>query len=469
MPQDQESEKSTPPEPNMPFLRAYLSQLRNVVFRKVSPLGSPLKSTIVMGNPSADLDSFISALMTSYFYNLQRKGNSTFVPILNLPSVRSSDLWRMRPEYGVAVQLALGEAGSDISDGGEQGQKSILDELITIADVQADESSTLHKLFAGSQSSVAGEKQSLFLVDHNAPSIPGLSDDIIKSRFTTSACIDHHVDENYTPKDAEPRIILTGIGSCMSLVVKHLRDQGLWLPQPNPGSNPALQEIAKLALAPILIDTNNLKAKGDKCSVTDREVVEFLESIITPSPARAESTSTSSPKWDREAFHTAISRTKSNSLDLLTMQEIFGRDYKVWTEPTPSGTEVLIGISSLVRPLVWLVDHAGGSDKFLDEIEKFAMGEGNKLGVFCMLTRTGDGKKEIAVLTFDDAAKEVIRQFEGRGGELQLKRWDEEKDMSMALGQKFEGTRSWKIWFLGDTNKSRKQVGPLLREAVKNV
>jgi exopolyphosphatase len=510
----------------MPLLRTYLSRIRSLVFS--SNVGSTRigheNSVLVLGNPSADLDSFISAVTTSYFYNLKSSNSKhakqkTYIPILNLPTVKATELWRLRPEFGVAIRLALGDSADVINQAkaGEQGKTAVLEDLITIADIKADSNSSLYPLFTESsdsesessspslsQSNKDAEKQPLFLVDHNAPSIPGLSDKLISTRFTVASCIDHHVDENYVPKDAAPRIITTGIGSCTSLVIKHLRDEALWPPRtPETASSSssqvqpqALQQISKLALAPILIDTANLKASGDKCSDTDREAVKFLESaIIThhhtggpppppPSPGvkvqAASSSSSSTPQeWHRDAFHSAISTAKSNSLDLLSMQEIFDRDYKVWTERTSTGPgpgrDVNIGISSLVRPLSWLAKHAGGIDEFLAEIESFARSPDRNLGVFGMLTRTGDGRKEVVVLAFDDAVVNgLVDEFErqSRSGEmqLQLRPWEGDETLARSLEQRFGRTGGeCKIWYMGDTSKSRKQVGPLLRQAVRGM
>jgi exopolyphosphatase len=508
----------------MPLLRTYLSRIRSLVFS--SNVGSTRigheNSVLVLGNPSADLDSFISAVTTSYFYNLKSSNSKhakqkTYIPILNLPTVKATELWRLRPEFGVAIRLALGDSADAINQAkaGEQGKTAVLEDLITIADIKADSNLSLYPLFTESSDSESGsgsssqsikdaEKQPLFLVDHNAPSIPGLSDKLISTRFTVASCIDHHVDENYVPKDATPRLITTGIGSCTSLVIKHLRDEALWPPytaETTPSSSSsssssqvqtqALQQISKLALAPILIDTANLKASGDKCSDTDREAVKFLESAImtythhhtdpTPPPpspgVQAERASSSSTPqgWHRDAFHSAISTAKSNSLDLLSMQEIFDRDYKVWTERTSTGgRDVNIGISSLVRSLSWLAKHAGGIDEFLAEIESFARNPDRNLGVFGMLTRTGDGRKEVVVLAFDEAVVNgLVDEFErlSKTGEmqLQLQDWEGDETLARSLEQRFGRKGECKIWYMGDTSKSRKQVGPLLREAVRGM
>ncbi|KAJ9618065.1 Exopolyphosphatase [Knufia peltigerae] len=532
----------------MPLLTTYLSRIRRVALSSPSSPASNLPMaqssspsshsrgggdtgrqgsvTLVMGNPSADLDSIISAIVLSYFYN--NNNNTTkdtrrrrmYVPILNLPFVRSKELWRLRPEFGVALRLAMGEKPENVRRGGDGKRQSgdgqgktakMLEEILTIADVLDDQGSVLHKVFAAAVTS-ADEKQEVILVDHNAPSIPipGLSDEVIRSRLEITGCIDHHVDEGYVSGDADPRMIRTGIGSCTSLVVQHLRDKGLWQPTTSAPSqedndhhlrddaddDDGPRQMARLALAPILIDTSNLKAKGDKCSDLDREVVKFLESIVKHSndgdgDFKGQGTTTTSEKtesgakWDRDAFHEILSKSKTNSLDLLTMQEIFDRDYKSWAEHTKTAaagvaaknTETVnIGISSLVKPLSWLVRHAGGVKEFLDEVDRFAHDETRTLGIFAMLTRAGDGRKELVLLAMDHKIKGVVdNTFEARaGGELELKAWDEDGDLIQALDQRVvtgeqrqQQLASWEIWWMGDTSKSRKQVGPLVREVTR--
>ncbi|EXJ92102.1 hypothetical protein A1O3_00652 [Capronia epimyces CBS 606.96] len=569
---------------DMPSLSTYLSHVRRLVFRpkRASSTGGTNASgsgneqlILVMGNPSADLDSFVSAVVLSYFYNFHsnsRIAHSTgsssappgnehgtktterYVPVLNLPSVKAHELWRLRPEFGVAMRCALGESASEVRNESErdactQGKGAVIDkvtqleDLITIADVKSDPESIFHSLFSDSDKArelraseqrpvedssnitptTTGDPLPLFLVDHNAPSIPGLSDESIHSRFTVVGCIDHHADEGYVAQDASPRIITTGIGSCTSLVVKHLIDRGMW-PRPcmkgghdrdsssggsgNPsttmhGAGSSIQEISRLALAPILIDTSNLKGKGDKCSDIDREAVAFLESGLTPARrnsttnAKAESSSDSGvhppassdnayTAWDRDAFYHAIANTKANSLNLLTMQETFDRDYKVWREPVesisspesstastsePEQVGVNIGMSSLVKPLSWLVKHAGGVDKFVQEVQAFATAQDRNLGVFGMLTRAGQGK-EVVVLVLDESLNRLrlIPQFQETAGELKLNDWNEDAALMDAFDKSLSCRNGrCKIWWMGDTSKSRKQVGPLLREAVRNV
>jgi exopolyphosphatase len=336
--------------------------------------------------------------------------------------------------------------------------------LVTIGDIRGSLSSQLYATFAPKSSSFAQPrfKADIVLIDHNAPQIPGLSSEDISSRFNLTGAIDHHIDENTAYGEATPWIVKTGIGSCCSLVIQYLQDKKLWR---SPSKDENHTQVAKLALAPILIDTVNLTATGDKISDTDRQAVKFLESHITPSD----------PTFDRTAFYEEIQESKSKSLNLLTMEEIFERDYKEWTE-TPSNTSkpVNMGIASLVREISWLVKQAGSTSKLTEAMHSFARKTNHKLSILVLLTKgngpDGEFRKELAIVAYGDFAIEALKIFEADAGELQLKEWNEDQGLLDAL-ESIAGSESlksaYRVWWQGDVSKSRKQVAPLLREAVK--
>ena len=448
--------------------------------------GSEKQIVAVLGNSSCDLDSFVSAHVLSYFYNRchdtkRQKSRPTYVPLLNLPSTPSSELWRLRPEFGAVLRLAI-NPGIEPSSSKEQNDisKGLLAPLVTIKDLSETKlSSPLSCLKPGAESSAS---LPCILVDHNAPSISGFSSDDLSKRLKLVGCIDHHVDESVIPSSVQPRIVKTGIGSCTSLIVKHLRDEGLWPAASSNGQTPLL-EIAKVALAPILIDTFNLRATGDKCSDTDRESVSFLESHINSAPQATTEGTPKTEQWNREAFFETIHAAKQSALDLLTMPEILEHDYKEWTETSStSGREATIGIPSLVRSLSWLIHKSGSASRFVDDILSFA--KSRDLAVVALLTKLTDpdGKfrKEIALIVApqenkqdeddDEMLVRAMDDFErNTSSALKLQEWHEDADLLQELSQKVEGKGgSYRVWWQGDTEKSRKQVAPALRDAVKN-
>ena len=445
-------------------LFSFLSATRSALLH-VSPSTRPSSSlTLVLGNPSADLDSFISALVFAYFYSTNFKQDNTrrlFLPILNLPVTPSSELWRFRPEFRTVLELSLRSSQN------HEHYESVLQQLVTIADIRSAAGSPFRRLFLsqGSKDTSSDEKTNMVLVDHNTLSIPTVEIREVANKVSVVACIDHHDDEGFVLSHASPRIIRTGIGSCTSLVVKHLRDQKIWQSTENVG---ALFELAKLALAPILIDTANLTAEG-KVSQTDREVVAFLESEILP---HLGSESSGSESWNRDDFYKAIAESKNKSLDFLTIGEILDRDYKEWNETTNHKCQLQLGISSCVKPLGWLIDRADSVEAFQNEIDEFARAEPRHLSIFGLMTaftsEDGTFKRELLVVAFDEAGTQVLQRFNGSASRtLRLEPWNDRPELLEPAGKLQEDGAKIRVWAQGDVSQSRKQVAPILRSSVK--
>ena len=466
------------PFEHFPPLRAYLQAVRHVVFDP--PNTATTRTILVMGNTSADLDSFISAITFSYFRNHEATAprNAIYIPILNMPKTPSTDLWRLRPEFGVALRMANSRSGvvSQSSDS-QVTERALLNEVITIKDLLDSDSTCpdLLQIFRSDLSESSDEKAEIMLVDHNAPSItiPRIPTSSILGRLEVVGCIDHHIDEHFVPETASPRIITTGIGSCTTLVVSDLRKSGIWpkskLP---PAELSAIAQMSHLALAPILIDTNNLKATGEKCSDLDRAIAATLEIEMGASTAMLGIKSS----WNRDSFYEPIVDAKKASLDLLSAQEMFERDYKSWVEG-----DVEIGISSLVRPVSWLVEHfEGGAEELAAEVTKFAndmqeqqTNDGVKFEVYLMLTPGQKAKgKEIVVVCLSDRMAKAVEGFEKKAdeGDLRLKEWDDGKrdEVARAFGKEF-GEAKFKVYWMTNREKTRKQGAPIVREAVAEI
>lgn len=469
LPLDDEDEMRLPNFHLGQDLASYVSQLRKVVFSKTEHKNV----TLVLGNPSCDLDSFISAFTLSYFYNARpnvtkHHRNPIYVPVLNLPYIERGDLWRLRPEFGVAIRGAFDglTPESEIShdDKSKEDQRRheqlLLEQLITIHELanSKDTIPALRNAFTPSEKldkSEIKDKVDVILVDHNAPAVETINEGDISHRFNLIGCIDHHVEENAVPQKVEPRIVRLGIGSCMSLVGKHLQDLNLWTAHEDQRQLPGFWQISRLSLAPVLIDTWNLKAPGNRVSDIDREQVAFIEPQT-------------GVDFSAEDLFNQVQTAKAESLNLLRMQEIFARDYKSYVEemedldkPEPLN----IGIASVVQDLKWLSEHAKGNENMVDEMIKYARHGPKLLEIFGLLTRSGD-RKEVCVFSFGEHGRKAIDIFEKNAEELKLGGWSEDDKLSTVFDEKI-GKDSWKVWWMQDTSKSRKQVAPLLRNALK--
>jgi exopolyphosphatase len=441
---------------------------------------SARRLTLVMGNPSADLDSFVSAIVFSYFHNhVSKAGDRIYIPLLNMPKTPSSDLWRLRPEFGVALRHSV-ERGQlqDTSASPTELQdkeRQLLNEALTLHDLLNSDStapSILHALRPDlSEAIPSSSPQDIILVDHNALAItiPKVPSSAIAARLNFLGCIDHHVDEHFMPSNARPRIITTGIGSCTTLIVQHLRQSAIWPKLLDEAQTTAVQEVAQLALAPILIDTHNLKAKGEKCSDLDRGIALALEAEMgAEQSAMMTGTKTS---WNRDRYYEPIAQAKAGSLDALTLQEILERDYKSWIEGS-----IEIGISSCVRPIRWLVqnERLGGVRGLVEGVKAFRgrmqsemTADNVTFDVFLMLTPGADMGKEVVMVAFSHEAAKAIDVFEQKAGKLGLRSWDGmgHEEVYEAFEEGF-GKGRFKVWWMTQKDKTRKQGAPLVREAV---
>jgi exopolyphosphatase len=312
------------------------------------------------------------------------------------------------------------------------------------------------------------------VVDHN--SLLGELGKLYSSRV--GGTIDHHDDENKVPKDTgnEPRIIIK-TGSCTSLVTNYCRQSWDRLSSSaiSSGASHAQSEeivddasyaslwdaqVAKLALASILIDTNNLEAK-DKTTDHDIKAVEYLTTKIMSSPQ-------ASKNFERTAFFEQIFKAKED-IDSLPLSNILRKDYKEWSEGSKK-----LGVSSVVKDFEFLIQKANGdanrpdpqdSGAFLDTVKQFSIDRG--LDNFAIMTTSasaeGDFQRELFLWALKADSVASVKKFEKQaGGELGLKPWT-----GSAKGIEDESKDQWrKIWQQREVQHSRKRVAPLLREAM---
>ncbi|KAL9594690.1 MAG: hypothetical protein Q9219_006890 [cf. Caloplaca sp. 3 TL-2023] len=427
-------------------LRAFLSHVKKNLATAVA---TSQKVTLVVGNESADLDSLTSSILYAYIRSLHPPRNAftaLYVPLLNIPSADIS----LRPEF---------------------------EALFHHANINRSHLITLDDLPTGHERSLTPENTRWVLVDHNK--LQGT----LGQRYGNRLCgvIDHHEDESAVPQstDPEPRVV-EKCGSCTSLVIRTLKSS--WEATNDSSSlssgaghaqdsdsmmNDAAvtrtwdAQIAKMALASVLIDTANLTAKG-KVEQADREAVAYLEAKINLSPRDA-------AQWNRDKFYKDINEAKRN-IDGLNLNDILRKDYKQWEE-----NGLKLGISSVVKPLDFLAEKAIGNDsednedQFVTTIGDF-MADRN-LTVFAIMTTStssaGDFRRELYIQALSAGHAAASTFWKQAAEELQL-----EDHTIPALSGKpgamqpsSEGP--WrKIWLQNDVSKSRKQVAPLLRQAI---
>ncbi|KAM0723987.1 hypothetical protein Q7P37_000978 [Cladosporium fusiforme] len=412
------------------------------------------KTSFVVGNESADLDSITSAILYGYIQSSTPqalRSNTLTIPLTNIPS---SDL-SLRPE----LTTLLKHANLTPSD------------LITLDDLPAN---------------ATFPSATFTLVDHNALTGP------LASKFPSpsiiTACIDHHEDEATVPTTATPRLI-TKSGSCASLIATHLHDPwvNLALFSSSTGAANGQQsyeviddtaytstwdaQAALLALGAILIDTQNLTS-SHKVTPHDTRAVKLLEAFIAMSPRLG-------PSYDREAFYASLDAAKAD-ISPLSVRDILRKDYKEWSEKPNSGDAVTLGVASVVQNLSFMEEKASreSNEKEPQQTSKpshaallrasASFARERNLDVFAIMTAftdsSGSFARELLLLTLNDGpATEAAKRFAAHASaELNLVEMQETGANSSEVGVAW--TAAWKQEKL---EASRKQVAPLLREALR--
>jgi exopolyphosphatase len=371
----------------------------------------------------ADLDSICSTLLYAYFQSnvgdFGARPNTLHIPLANIDRADLS----LRPELKPVLSRVHIKPN----------------ELITLSDLptwHAQNSTTYY---------LSPEKTQFILIDHN--SLTGT----LESRYRNRqfGCIDHHDDEGIIPPGSTPCIIRTA-GSCASLVIEHCNERWnhLLMPKTNVIDNVIRwnAELAWLALAPIVIDTTNLKNES-KTTQTDIDSVKICEQRIPDAFL-----------YNREKYFKELTSAKED-LDGMSLEDILRKDYKEFDE-----NGLKLGMASTVKSLQYLEDKATNGQTFLKEVENFA--KTRDLAVVAVMTAFSDdsGKfaRELLVWGFGDDGTKSAKKFCG--------------DNTDALGLKMGSKGHWNkdenstwlgVWDQEKVANSRKQVAPMLRRALK--
>ncbi|KAJ3485076.1 hypothetical protein NLG97_g6900 [Lecanicillium saksenae] len=386
-------------------LKTFLAAARDALAAPPAKRSLPL--TFVVGNESADIDSLCSAVVLAYLRS-HIAPQRLHIPLSNLP----------REDLALRIELGpvLAKADLDASD------------LITLSELpqQLDPKET-----------------QWVLVDHNA-----LTGDLKKYESRVVGCIDHHVDEGTVNTQAMPRVIET-CGSCMSLVVDTYADAWRNLAHGEQSAivtkniSKDLTQLAQVALAPIIIDTINLTADA-KVRPKDTSSAKLLESELMDDA-----------EFDAKAYYDDITEAKEN-LSSLSLRDILRKDYKEWEDGG-----IKLGISCVVQNFDFLLEKArSGQEALVQEMQSWAQEQ--KLDIASVMTTSNPGgefQRHLLVWGLTDASKKAVKRFrDDATSKLKLEEWN-----SGTLDE--EGSRyAWRQLAL---DSSRKQVAPLLRDAMK--
>ncbi|KAI1359964.1 exopolyphosphatase-like protein [Xylaria arbuscula] len=473
-------------------LKSFLATARVALTAQSSKRTTPL--TFVVGNESADLDSLCSALLLAYFNTYapskrrtshgdgSQGSNTLHIPICHL---LRADL-ALRPEF-TAVLRDAGVKGEDVFT---------LEDVLPHSNGES-QSNNAHSVSSNDKgaSPIDPEETRWLLVDHNAMT------GTLAKRFASRVigCVDHHADEDFVPRDAQTRIIEKS-GSCASLVLEHCAE--IWdslSAHAENANNVAGGEgekagedaknidvqIARLALAPILIDTTNLRDKN-KTTAHDERAVELAEAKIVEAikglkGLKGLKEEEGGERYDREAFFKRLAALKEDIAEM-SLRDVFRKDYKEW-----SVGGLNLGTSSVPRGFGYLVDGKAEGDKagFIKALmdwgtEKDGIAQEGGMDVVMLLTAFQDenGKfcRELLVWGRSEKGARAAKLFEERyAGELGLERWgggvlDLGEGEGEGERENDGGKKEWRrCWAQGAVKYSRKQIAPMLRDVLKEV
>ncbi|TQV92739.1 hypothetical protein V2A60_009204 [Cordyceps javanica] len=391
-------------------LKAFLGAAKQAL--TALPARRSLPLTFIVGNESADLDSLCSAVVLAYLRS-HIEPRRLHIPLSNLP----------REDLDLRIELGpvLAKADLETSD------------LITLSDLPQI---------------MEPKDTEWVLVDHNA-----LTGDLRKYESRVVGCIDHHVDEGTVNTQAAPRVIET-CGSCMSLVVDTYADAWRGLASGEQSTittqhiSQNLTQLAQVALAPILIDTINLTATA-KVRPKDSRAAKLLETELM-----------NDPNFDQQAYYDAVTAAKED-LSKLTLRDILRKDYKEW-----ENSGIKLGISCAVQNFDFFLEKAAstssgsGPDVLLREVHAWAQEQA--LDVVSIMTTSnpaGEFQRHLLVWGVTGAGRKAVQRFnEDTTDKLTLAQWN-----NGILDE--QGVRyAWRQLAL---DSSRKQVAPLLRDAMK--
>lgn len=247
----------------------------------VSRIRSSSFEHVVLGNEACDMDSCVSSLVFAFL--LSEQSGVLHAPVLNVCAgdlCLRTDVVRLLEQTNVSANDLLFVDQPDLNLSGK---------LLHLVD---------HNRLAAAQ-------------EHLEPRVVEI--------------LDHHRDDGKCA-NASPREIVFPLGSCCTLVAKHvLAHEGGSLLK-------ADASLARLLLAPILIDTGNLDKALGKTEPLDAQMAAALEPLACLTQSK-------------DAFFHALNDAKFD-VSRLSMRDLLRRDYKEFVAGARR-----VGMSAVLRSL----------------------------------------------------------------------------------------------------------------------
>ncbi|KAG2184639.1 hypothetical protein INT43_000552 [Umbelopsis isabellina] len=357
---------------------------------------------LITGNESGDLDSIASALSFAYLSKQNSTNEDLYLPLVN---IAQEDL-ALRPEAG----YVLSEASID-------PQFLCYNDTLDI-NVLAD----------------VFRQVKLILVDHNKLTYPFTTQED-KWASRVSGILDHHVDEHLYDCDLFREI--KPVGSCSSLTVLHHREI---LERDN---STELQALAKLVLAPLLVDSVNLQPQFGRTTEDDKAAAAILKRHVSV---------------DNGKYFDAIQEAKTR-IHHLSNRDLFRKDYKEWE--TNNGFK--IGISHVPWYFeAWAKREPHNLNSIVDSMHAWAKSRQLDLSlIMTSIDRKEEGgyQRELLAIVYNEKLIDILQQM-ADNKEIQLEPLSGDTNITTS-------DHPLQAWRQHNTNWSRKQVWPFVKSLVE--
>ncbi|ORX59957.1 DHH phosphoesterase [Piromyces finnis] len=330
-------------------------------------------TTLVLGNETADLDSMVSALFYSYLASVTSSNkNRQYIPLINL----NREDFKLKTDciYPIVNYFNSQETDKEVN------YKTCSQELVFRDDITPEVLASFNEL-------------QIVLVDHNRLCYD-FEELLSKKKYVVESIIDHHVDENkYKPTHLK---IINMVGSTVSLITQLYQQEE----QKNKElfqQNPMDAEMAKLFLAPILIDSVNLNREYHRTTDIDENSAEYLKNIIL----KKEQT------FNTNHYYKHLKENK-HKIEDLSIYDLLRKDFKKYfhhpNSDKTSPENYFYGISSVSR---WCIkklieEKSDAKEEIISSMKKWMQKQNLKFLLIMASHLDGDIFKRELFFLFDE-------------------------------------------------------------------
>jgi len=359
----------------------------------------PLK--ICLGNTSTDLDSCVGSILLAYFLTKSKKGEF-YIPVIN-GSIAKLKTQQMLSYHFDSCQVPL-------------------DSLIYFEDISASERAKASQL-------------EIILYDHNQ--LDPTQEYLLPY---VKAIYDHHTD---VKESLSVQKIITLCGSATSLV----------LTQSFVNMTSIDFDLARFAIAPIIIDTKNLAADLYKYrwNEIDEAAYKLLKGILAPKG------------FDNSSYYEELKKINEDTAANLAqgMKVLLEKDYKNYKVKTLEGNEIIFGVAVIDVKLKKYLLHFGAGSLFKEFIQM------SKLKGLKYLVVLGKIRKKLTKSLRDFLVFTEDTEYLKQWAKIFIKKYTDTISLTHMKG--FDNIPQCSYYTYSDVLFTRKKLEPLWRDVTEQI